>query len=125
MAQCPTETSNKWCLPMVSKGTKCGIFINDIARGTRDLHSQHICGHLRGALDYLMEILGDRLEEWAHVNLMKFNRDKYKVLNLGRGNTQCQYRLRDDWTESSPAQENLVILLDEKLNVKQQWAPAT
>lgn len=59
-----------------------------------------------------MGILGDpdRLEEWAHVNLMKFNRGKYKVLNLGRRDTQCQYRLTDDWTESSPAQE--VILLD-------------
>lgn len=52
----------------------------------------------------------DRLEEWAHVNLMKFNRAKCKVLHLGRGNTQCQYRLVDDLTGSSPAQEDLVIL---------------
>lgn len=91
------------------------------------MHSQQICGYLRGTADSLMGILWDldRLEEWAHVNLMKFNRAKCKVLHLGQDNTQCQYRLRDDWTGSSPAQEELVILLDEKLDVKQQWAPAT
>lgn len=74
-----------------------------------------------------MRILGDldRLEEWAFVNFLKLNRAKCVVLHLGRGNTQCQYSLGDDWTGSSPAQEDLVILLDEKLDVKQQWAPAT
>lgn len=74
-----------------------------------------------------MGILGDldRLEEWAHVNLMKFNKIMCKVLHLGQGNTQCPYKMGHDWTDSSPAQEDLVILLDEKLDVKQLGAPAT
>lgn len=90
------------------------------------MHSQQVCGYLRGAINSLMGILGDldRLEERAHVNLMKFNRAKCKVLHLGRGNTQCHQRLGDDWTKSSPAQDDLVMLLGEKSDVRQHWAPA-
>lgn len=30
----------------------------------------------------------NRLEEWAHANLIEFNRAMYKVLHLARGNSQ-------------------------------------
>jgi len=62
----------------------------------------------------------DRLGRWAHVNLMKFN----KVLHMGRGNSKHQYRLGDEWAENRPVEEDLEVLVDEKLSMTQQCALA-
>ena len=54
----------------------------------------------------------DSFERWAHVNFMKFNKAKCKVLHLGWGNFKHRYRLGGQWLESSPEKKDLRVSVD-------------
>ncbi|GAB0195104.1 hypothetical protein GRJ2_001975700 [Grus japonensis] len=55
-------------------------------------------------------------------SFIKFNKDKCKVLHLGKHNPGVQHRLGSTWLESSSVERVLGVLVDNKLNMSEQCA---
>jgi len=65
----------------------------------------------------------NRLECWAVMNLVKFNRNKCRVLHLGRNNPMHQYRLGAHLLGSSSVERDLGVLVDDRLASSVSWLP--
>jgi len=59
-------------------------------------------------------------QEVGHVKFTRFKKAKCRVLHQSRGKLLYQYRWEDEGIEGSPAEKDLGVLTDEKLDMSRQ-----
>lgn len=62
------------------------------------------------------EALQRKLDSWVTTYHMKLSKSKYWILHLGMGSPGSSYGCRDEMLEGSPAERDLRVLVDSKLN---------
>ncbi|GAB0178211.1 mitochondrial enolase superfamily member 1 [Grus japonensis] len=100
------------------------IFVSDTDSGIECTLSKFANGtKLCGVVIHTLEGR-DAIQRDLDRKYMKFNKTKCKVLHVGRHNPKHNYRLGEEWIESSPEEKDLGVLVDEKPNMSRQCALA-
>lgn len=105
------------------------VFIEDLGDGTECKHSrsQPVASWWEQSVHWRAGLMfrgACQLEKWAVGNLMEFNESDYKFLCVHWNNLMHEYRLGDNWIESSFAEKDLAVLVDRESTMSTQCFPA-